>query len=79
MVPEPDTQRPVPDTVGYDGVLISASGSNESIQSEEDDLLEIASGSSFCSEDDAQQLGAAMLETNLGEEFLSLFAPITDH
>ncbi|KAH8049148.1 hypothetical protein JL721_11748 [Aureococcus anophagefferens] len=44
--------------------------------SDEDDLLEVASGSSF-NDDDDNQLGAQMLETNLGEEFLSLFAPIT--
>ncbi|KAH8094990.1 hypothetical protein JL720_2259 [Aureococcus anophagefferens] len=65
-----------PPADAFGGLELAAPGSGDSLGSDEDDLLEVASGSSF-NDDDDNQLGAQMLETNLGEEFLSLFAPIT--
>ena len=40
----------------------------DSLGSDDEDLLEVASDSSFCDDDETH------LDTNLGEEFLSLFA-----
>lgn len=70
---EPEAAPPAD---AFGGLELAAPGSGDSLGSDEDDLLEVASGSSF-NDDDDNQLGAQMLETNLGEEFLSLFAPIT--
>ena len=50
----------------------SGSGGSGSLIVDDDELLEVASGSSFNGDEDHDE----HLDTNLGEEFLSLFAPV---